>query len=90
MRSAANADLAHGYDRLVVLAPIPRGIGPIAGVDAQVTGMVSRVAVVAPDQGSRTAIGRNVLDPAARAPSARAGRAQAAGVAERIAEVWNG
>jgi NTE family protein len=90
MRSAANADLAQGYDRLVVLAPIPRGIGPIASVDAQVSGLVSRVAVVSPDQGSRTAIGRNVLDPAARAPSARAGRAQAASVADGIAEVWTG
>jgi NTE family protein len=90
MRSAANADLAQGYDRLVVLAPIPRGFGPMASVDAQVTGMVSRVAVISPDQHSRTAIGRNVLDPAARAPSAKAGRAQAASVAERIAEVWNG
>jgi NTE family protein len=88
MRSAANADLAAGYERLVVLAPIPRGIGPIASVDAQVTGLVSRVAVVSPDQASRTAIGRNVLDPAARAPSARAGRAQAASVVQRIAEVW--
>ena len=88
MRSAANADLAQGYDRLVVLAPIPRGFGPMASVDAQVSGMVSRVAVVSPDQGSRTAIGRNVLDPAARAPSAKAGRAQAASVVERIAEVW--
>ena len=90
MRSAANADLAQGYDRLVVLAPIPRGIGPIASVDAQVTGLVSRVAVVSPDKASRSAIGRNVLDPAARAPSARAGRAQAATVAARIAEAWNG
>ncbi len=89
MRSAANADLAQGYDRLVVLAPIPRGFGPMASVDAQVSGMVSRVAVISPDQGSRTAIGRNVLDPAARAPSARAGRAQAAAVAQRIAEVWS-
>jgi NTE family protein len=88
MRSAANADLAQGYERLVVLAPIPRGIGPIAGVDAQVTGMVSRVAVVSPDEDSRTAIGRNVLDPAARAPSAEAGRAQAASVAARVADVW--
>jgi NTE family protein len=52
--------------------------------------MVSRVAVVSPDRASRTAIGRNVLDPAARAPSARAGRAQAASVAEQIAEVWTG
>jgi NTE family protein len=88
MRSAANADLAQGYDRLVVLAPIPRGVGPMTSVDAQVTGMVSRVAVVAPDQQSRTAIGRNVLDPAARAPSALAGRAQAKDVVERVAEVW--
>jgi NTE family protein len=88
MRSAANADLAAGYDRLVVLAPIPRGIGPIASVDAQVTGLLSRVAVVSPDRDSRAAIGRNVLDPAARAPSATAGRAQAAAVAERVAEAW--
>jgi NTE family protein len=90
MRSAANADLALGYDRLVVLAPIPRGVGPMASVDAQVSGMVSRVAVVSPDKASRKAIGRNVLDPAARAPSAEAGRAQAASVAQRVADVWNG
>jgi NTE family protein len=90
MRSAANADLALGYDRLVVLAPIPRGVGPIASVDAQVTGMLARVAVVTPDTGSRSAIGKNVLDPAARAPSARAGRAQAAVVLEQVADVWSG
>ena len=90
MRSAANADLAQGYDRLVVLAPIPRGVGPLASVDAQVSGMVSRVTVVAPDQASRAAIGRNVLDPAAREPAARAGRAQAAQVLERVGEVWAG
>ena len=91
MRSTANADLAQGHDRLVVLAPIPRGVGPITSVDAQVTSMVSaRVAVVSPDQGSKAAIGRNVLDPAARAGSARAGRAQAAAVAERVAEAWTG
>jgi NTE family protein len=62
----------------------------MASVDAQVSGMVSRVAVVSPDAASRAAIGRNVLDPAARAPSARAGRAQAAAVAERVAEAWTG
>jgi NTE family protein len=90
MRSAANADLAEGYDRVVVLAPIPRGVGPLASVDAQVTGMVARVAVVSPDEAARRAIGRNVLDPAARAGSARAGRAQAAGVAAEVAEVWQG
>ena len=90
MRSAANADLAEGYDRVVVLAPVPRGIGPLSSVDAQVTGMVARVAVVSPDAASRRAIGRNVLDPAARAGSSRAGRAQAAAVAAEVAEVWQG
>jgi NTE family protein len=90
LRSAANADLAAAYDRIAVIAPMPRGIGPLASVDAQVTGLVSRVAVVSPDAASLTAIGRNVLDPAAREPSARAGRAQAASVAARVAEVWQG
>jgi NTE family protein len=90
MRSSSNADLADGYDRIVVLAPIPRGMGPMASVDAQVTGLVSRIAVVSPDEASRTAIGKNVLDPAAREASARAGRAQAASVAARVADVWAG
>jgi NTE family protein len=88
MRSAANADLAEGYDRLVVLAPIPRGVGPMTSVDAQVSAMVARVAVVSPDAESRTAIGKNVLDPAARAASARAGRAQAVTAVEQITDVW--
>ena len=62
---------------------IPRGVGPMASVDAQ----VDRHGVAGSPssrrtQDSRTAIGRNVLDPAARAPSARAGRAQAATVAD--------
>jgi NTE family protein len=90
MRSAANADVAQGYDRLVVLAPIPRGIGPFASVDAQVTGLIARVAVVSPDRHSKAAIGKNVLDPAARAASAEAGRAQAKTVAQQVAGVWTG
>src|SRR5215207_9842056 len=90
MRSAANADLAEGHERVVVLAPIARGVGPLASVDAQVTGMVARVAVLTPDEAGRRAIGRNVLDPAARRPSAEAGRTQAAAVAEQIRETWEG
>jgi NTE family protein len=45
--------------------------------------------VVSPDAAAATAIGRNVLDPARRAASARAGRAQAAAAAEAVAEVWS-
>jgi len=84
MRSPANADLAEGYDRVVVLAPLPRGAGPLTSVDAQVTGMVARVTVVSPDAASKQAIGKNVLDPANRAASARAGRAQAMTVVETV------
>lgn len=88
MRSVANVDLALGYDRIVVVAPIVRGVGPMVSVDAQVAGLVSRVTVVSPDADSVRAIGKNVLDPAAREPSAQAGRAQAVSVAERVREVW--
>lgn len=90
MRSAANADLATGYDRVVVLAPIPRGVGPLAGVDAHVSGLIAKVAVVSPDAAGKAAIGRNVLDPAARAPSARAGRAQGTAAAAQVAAAWAG
>jgi hypothetical protein len=40
------------------------------------------------DATAATAIGRNVLDPARREPAARAGYAQAAAAAERVAAVW--
>ena len=90
MRSATNADLATEYDRVVVLAPIPRGLGPMISVAGHLPDLSSRVAVVSPDAASRAAIGRNVLDPAARAPSARAGREQAAAVVEDVAAAWTG
>jgi NTE family protein len=91
IRSTANTDLADGSDRVVVLAPIPRGIGPMASVDRHVAGLAgARVAVVSPDAAGRAAIGRNVLDPAARAPSARAGREQGRAVAAQVAAAWTG
>ncbi|WP_211177552.1 patatin-like phospholipase family protein [Pseudonocardia acidicola] len=92
VRSVANADLAAGYDRVVVLAPLTRGFGPVVGVDAQVETLRARfrVAVVSPDDAARHAIGRTVLDPAHRAFSARAGRAQARAAAAAVREVWAG
>ncbi|GAA2565457.1 patatin-like phospholipase family protein [Pseudonocardia hydrocarbonoxydans] len=93
VRSPVNADLAHGAERVVVLAPIVRGIGPQIGAAPQVEALRaagSRVLLVAPDAAAVTAIGRNVLDPARRAGSARAGRAQAADVTDAIAAVWDG
>ncbi|HEV7898121.1 MAG TPA: patatin-like phospholipase family protein [Planosporangium sp.] len=89
VRSAANVDLADGCERVVVLAPITRGGGPIPSVARQVGQLSGKVTLVSPDARSRQAIGRNALDPARRAPAARAGRAQAAAVAATVAEVWS-
>ncbi|MDT7649385.1 MAG: hypothetical protein QOI36_791 [Pseudonocardiales bacterium] len=92
VRSPANADLATGFSRVVVIAPIMRGIGPLVGVDAQVAALRadgSLVTVVSPDAGAVAAIGRNVLDPSRRAGSARAGRVQAAAAADAVAAVWS-
>ena len=91
VRSPVNADLAAGHDRVVVIAPVSRGIGamsPAAQVEA-LREAGARVVLVVPDAAARKAIGRNSLDPARREPAARAGRAQAAGVAAQVAAVWH-
>jgi NTE family protein len=90
VRSAANADLAAGYEKVVVLAPIVRGLGPMTGVSAQVGKLreSAEVALVSPDAAALKAFGRNVLDPARRAPAARAGLAQAASVIDEVGAVW--
>jgi NTE family protein len=91
IRSPANVDLADGADRIVVIAPEPRGAGPMRAVSAQVArlGDSARVAVVSPDAAARDAFGPNVLDPARRAPAARAGREQAAVAAPAVFSVWS-
>jgi len=88
VRSGANADLAAGYDKVVVLAPIPRGFGPMPGAAEQVKDLGSQVAVVAPDAAALKAFGRNMLDPAARAAAARAGLAQAPSLVESVRAAW--
>ncbi|MGN9908941.1 patatin-like phospholipase family protein [Phytohabitans sp. LJ34] len=91
VRSAANADLAAGADRIVVIAPVNNGGGPIARLAAQVAALrrTAAVTVIRPDRAAGQAIGRNVLDPARRAPAARAGRVQGAALAATVAHVWH-
>ncbi|MET0695122.1 MAG: hypothetical protein ABWY56_14405, partial [Propionibacteriaceae bacterium] len=48
-----------------------------------------KITLVTPDSAAVAAIGKNVLDPAAQAGSARAGRAQAAAIAESVRAVWS-
>ena len=88
IRSGANADLAAGYDRVVVLAPLPRGFGTGAARQVEALRAAARVELVSPDADALKAFGRNVLDPARRADAARAGLAQAASVVERVRSVW--
>ncbi|KAA2246756.1 patatin-like phospholipase family protein [Solihabitans fulvus] len=93
VRSAANADVVAGHRRVVVLAPIVQGWGPVSGVAAEVDALrhAAEVVLVAPGRAARRALGRSVNelgDPARGPAAAREGRAQAATVAERIAEVW--
>lgn len=92
VRSAANVDLAAGCDRVVVIAPITLGAGPMPSVASQAEALRASadVLVLAPDRAARQAFGRNVLDPAHRAAAARAGRAQAASVAAPAAATWSG
>lgn len=89
VRSTANVDLAEGYDQVVVLAPIPRSWSKASSIRAQLerTG-ATRTAVVKPDEAALADIGKNVLDPAKRADSARAGLRQAPDELEKVRAVW--
>jgi NTE family protein len=91
MRSAANADLAIGYQQVVVIAPLTQGFGPLPGAATQVKQLKAhgtRALLIKPDKTALAAIGRNVLDPANRPAAARAGYAQAATEAAAVKEVW--
>lgn len=90
MRSLANVDLAAGHERVVVLAPITRGLSRAGRPDVQLAALDARSILLSPDDAARAAIGGNVLDPARRAAAAEAGRAQAAAVAEAVRAVWDG
>ena len=90
VRSATNADLAAGYERVVVLAPVspllPRLPRPEAELAALPEG--TRHALVVPSPEARAVFGRASADPARRAAAARAGRTQAVEAAVRVARVW--
>ena len=91
VRSPANADLATGADRVVVIAPVARAVRSSGRIDRQLATLGPQVltVTVTPDAAARSAFGRNVLDPARRAPSARAGREQAGAVLAAVRAVWD-
>jgi NTE family protein len=79
VRSVDNVDYAAGAKELVVLLPLgEQSPWPMAKPFAEVVAGLGAesVTVISPDEQSAAAIGANPLDPATRAPSAAAGRAQ--------------
>lgn len=90
MVSAANAHLARGHDRIVVIAPLPDGYGAISGAtqDAATLSADAQVLLIAPDDATHAAIGPNIYDPTRRGPAAAAGQAQGTRVATDLAHIW--
>ncbi|MGW2060967.1 patatin-like phospholipase family protein [Streptomyces sp. NPDC001937] len=91
--SPANAHLAAGCERVVVIAPTATGNKVIVSPRSQATDLEAkgaRVALITPDAAARKAFGRNPLDPSRRASAARAGLAQSATYTEKVAAVLNG
>lgn len=90
MRSSTNADLAVGFGRIAIIAPITRGGGHIGRVaeEIRVVGQMGRPLLIAPDKAAKQAIGMNVLDPSRRAYAAEAGRRQGLQLAEQAAQFW--
>jgi NTE family protein len=90
MRTIANADLAAGADRVLILVPgsDTSPMGPAltpADLDALAP---ARIHTVYADADSLAAFGTNPLDPAVARPSALAGREQGRRVASEIAAFW--
>jgi NTE family protein len=90
MVSAANARIADGFAKVLVLAPMPKGHGgiPSAQQDVEAMRASAKVELITPDKQSVDAIGPNPYDPARRGPVAAAGHAQGRQAAARVADLW--
>ncbi len=90
MVSAANASLARGHDRVVVLAPLPDGYGAIPGATEDVATLSAdaQVLLIAPDEAAVDAVGPNIYDPGRRGPATAAGQVQGSRLAAAVADLW--
>jgi NTE family protein len=94
-RRSSNADLAAGYQRVLVLEPFGgRSRHPLdwgMDLETQVADLRiggSSVEIVFPDAGAGDVFNANALDPSTRLPAARGGHAQGGALAERLMEFW--
>ena len=97
VRSTTNADLASGYDSVLVIAPIGArndGIDPLGKrmSEAEVEALNSagtRADLVFPDSGSLEAMGINRMDRTRQKITAEAGVRQGKALAARITDAWS-
>jgi len=97
VRSVSNADLAKGYDRIIVIAPSGSADNPFDHNTRQqleeetqaLRDGGSTVAVVLPDAEALAASGPNRMDMAFLRPAAEAGLRQAKSVGDQIRAVWH-
>lgn len=94
-RRNENADLAAGYQRVLVLSPLggrtrtPLDWGMHLAAQAdQLRAGGSRVETILPDSASLEAFGNNLMDPSTRPPAARAGYDQGRGLAGQLTGFW--
>jgi NTE family protein len=94
-RADVNADLAAGYERVLILAPfgdrtrkpLHWGLHLLAQAD-ELRAHGSRVETIFPDSDSRSAFGFNMMDPSTRPLAARAGYDQGRALAGQLTELW--
>jgi NTE family protein len=91
VRSATNADLAVGCDRVLVITPALAGApAPWGSLDDEIEQLKpAEVQVIYADADSLAAFGTNPLSPATRGPAARAGRQIGAARAASVAPFWS-
>ncbi|MEU6134308.1 patatin-like phospholipase family protein [Nocardioides sp. NPDC047086] len=94
-RSSENADLAAGYERVLVLSPLGGRTRHPAGWRSDLAAQVkelrasgSTVETVLPDEASLEAFGDNMMNPSTRPPAALAGHRQGLRLAGEIAGFW--
>jgi NTE family protein len=91
--SADNAHRASGYGAILILSPVggSRSGRLRKGLRSEIASLEregSRVTALTLDAQSRSAIGRNVLDPATRPAAARAGLEQGRGAVAEVLAAW--
>jgi NTE family protein len=94
--NAENADLAVGYERVLVLSPLGgRTLHPLhwrtelAVQVAELRAHGSRVETIIPDSSAEHMFGANAMDLSLRPPAARAGYDQGRTLAKQLSEFWS-